>query len=89
LRPGAECSCTTQCGNGCNTATGVCNGLLPNAQPCTAGGQCASNTCAADLNGKPAMLHAELRSFGPRVRSRRIVCLSQSNGRIRERRLPT
>lgn len=39
------------CGNGCNATTGVCNGLLPNGQACTAGGQCASTLCAADING--------------------------------------
>jgi hypothetical protein len=41
----------TQCANGCNAATGVCNGLRPSGQACTTSGQCASNLCASDLNG--------------------------------------
>jgi hypothetical protein len=41
----------TPCNNGCNTATGVCNGLLPSGQACTTSGQCATNLCSPDLNG--------------------------------------
>lgn len=39
----------TPCGNGCNAANGVCNGLLGNGQTCNASNQCASNLCAADV----------------------------------------
>lgn len=37
------------CGNGCNAANGVCNGLLANGQTCNASNQCASTLCAPDV----------------------------------------
>lgn len=41
----------TACGNGCDPATGVCAGLLANAQACTANAQCASAACGFDVVG--------------------------------------
>lgn len=39
------------CGNGCDPSTGVCAGLLANAQACTGAAQCASNSCDLDVTG--------------------------------------
>lgn len=41
----------SDCGNGCDPATGVCSGLLANGQACTGSAQCASNSCEPDLGG--------------------------------------
>jgi hypothetical protein len=41
----------TTCGNGCDTATGVCTGLLATGQACTDGAQCGSTVCTPDITG--------------------------------------
>jgi ASPM-SPD-2-Hydin domain-containing protein len=47
-----ECETNADCGNGCNTVTGLCNELLPIGTPCGASAQCASGAqCLLDQSG--------------------------------------
>jgi hypothetical protein len=48
-----QCETNADCGNGCNTQTGVCNDLLPIGTPCGTSSQCASNAlCLLDQSSQ-------------------------------------
>jgi hypothetical protein len=48
-----QCETNGDCGNGCNTQTGVCNALLPIGTPCGTSSQCASNAlCLLDQSSQ-------------------------------------
>ncbi|HWO09643.1 MAG TPA: hypothetical protein VNN80_09200, partial [Polyangiaceae bacterium] len=48
-----QCETNADCGNGCNTVTGLCNTLLPVGTPCGASAQCASGAqCLLDQSGQ-------------------------------------
>jgi hypothetical protein len=48
-----QCETNSDCGNGCNTQTGVCNALLPIGTPCGTSSQCASGAlCLLDQSSQ-------------------------------------
>jgi hypothetical protein len=48
-----QCETNADCGNGCNTQTGLCNDLLPIGTQCGTTSQCASGAqCLLDQNGQ-------------------------------------
>jgi hypothetical protein len=48
-----QCETNADCGNGCNTQTGLCNELLPVGTPCGASAQCASGAqCLLDQSSQ-------------------------------------
>jgi hypothetical protein len=48
-----QCETNADCGNGCNTQTGLCNDLLPLGTPCGTSSQCASGgQCLLDQSNQ-------------------------------------
>jgi hypothetical protein len=48
-----QCETNADCGNGCNTQTGLCNDLLPLGTPCGTSSQCASGAqCLLDQSSQ-------------------------------------
>jgi hypothetical protein len=60
-----QCETNADCGNGCNTATGLCNGLLAIGSPCGATPQCASGgQCLVDQDGQTRCCEANCGALG-------------------------
>jgi hypothetical protein len=50
-----QCETGADCGNGCNTQTGLCNDLLPIGTPCGVDAQCDSDNCGPGRGGVAAV----------------------------------
>lgn len=54
----------TECGDGCNVATGLCNDLRPIGTGCEVSAQCASGVCARDVTGSNRCCDATCEATG-------------------------